>query len=71
VPAPPHDFHLRPLTFTSPETRGQFVGVTVPIGEVTTPAVRSVAIARHRQAKRAAHAEVAEALRQFQAARAK
>jgi hypothetical protein len=71
APAPSHDFHLGPLTFVSPDTRGQFVAVKVPIGELAMSTVHSVAAARQRRAERAAHAEVVEALARFHDARAK
>jgi hypothetical protein len=61
----PHDLRFGALTFSPPETLGQFVAVKIPIGDLASRAMRSVAVAQHRRAERAAHAEVVEALAQL------
>jgi hypothetical protein len=71
TPAPSHDFHLGALTFVPPETRGQFIAVSVPIGDMAMRAVRSVAIAQQHRGEQAARAEVVETLTRFKDAGAK
>lgn len=55
------------LTLIPPDTTGEMVNVAIPVGELTTRAIRVVTSARHRRAERAAERRVREDLRAFQA----
>ena len=57
--------HFGFLTFVTPDTRGEFVRIRVPIGELVMDAVHSVSSYQHRRAEKAAHDEVAKALAEF------
>jgi hypothetical protein len=68
--APPPEVHLTRLgvlTLVPPDRNGEMVKVAIPIGELTTRAVRAVSNAQRRRAERAAERRVLEDLRAFQA----
>jgi len=68
VPPPEvHSTRLGVLTLMPPDTNGEIVKVAIPVGELTTRAIRAVARAQHRRAERAAERRVLEDLRAFQA----
>src|SRR2546425_3564535 len=71
APIKPDEFRLGVLTFVPPDTAGQFISIRVPIGDLVSRAARSVAVAQHRRAENAAHAEVVKALAEFQRAKPK
>lgn len=56
------------FTFTTPETRGGFVNITLPIGDLAMHAARGLGALERRRAERAARDEVAHAIAAFQAA---
>jgi len=56
---PPRHFGV--LTIVPPDTRGQFVNVSLPVGDLTMRATRAVAAARYRRAERDAREEVRRA----------
>lgn len=58
-------FRLGAVTFVTP-TDGLFLDARVPIGDLLSRAVHSIAAAQHRRAEEAAHAEVLNALADFQ-----
>jgi hypothetical protein len=67
---PPREVHstrLGALTLVPPDTNGEIVKVAIPIGELTTRAIRAVTNAQHRRAERAAERRVFEDLQAFQA----
>ena len=66
-PADVHPTRLGVLTLIPPDTTGEMVNVAIPVGELTTRAIRVVTSARHRRAERAAERRVREDLRAFQA----
>jgi hypothetical protein len=68
--APPlevHPTHLGVLTLVPPDRNGEMVKIAIPIGELTTRALRAGSNARRRRAERAAERRVLEDLRAFQA----
>jgi len=71
VPDKPDEFRLGVLTFLPPDTPGQFVNLSVPVGALVMRAARAIAAAQHRRAENAARDEVAKALAEFQNAQAK
>ena len=50
--------HVGVLTIVPPDTTGQFVKVSLPVGDLTMRATRAVAAARYRRAERDAREEV-------------
>jgi hypothetical protein len=56
------------FTFATPETRGEFVSVTVPVGDLTMRAAHAVGGVARRRAERAAHEEVAHTVEALQVA---
>jgi hypothetical protein len=65
APSKPDDVHWGMLTFLPPDTPGQFVTIRVPIGDLVSRTVHSIAVAQHRRGENAAHAEVVKALAEF------
>ena len=62
---PPPDVHptrLGVLTLAPPDRNGEMVKVAIPIGELTTRAIRAVTNAQHRRAERSAERRVLEDL---------
>lgn len=57
---PPKRFGF--FTVTPPETRGEFIRVSVPIGELAMRGTRAVSTARQRRAERKARREVLAAV---------
>jgi len=55
-----------PVTLVPPETNGEIVRLSIPIGSLTMQATRAVADARHRRAERKAEERVRRALAEFQ-----
>jgi hypothetical protein len=71
APRRPDKFRLGALTFLPPDTPGQFVSISVPIGALASRAAHSITAAQHRRAEDAARDEVAKALAEFQKAQPK
>jgi hypothetical protein len=71
APSKPDQFHWGILTFLAPDTPGQFVSIRVPVGDLVSRTVHSIAATQHRRAENAAHAEVVKALADFQHAQPK
>ena len=68
VPPPEvHPTRLGVVTLVPPDRNGEMVKVVIPIGALTTRAIRAVTNAQHRRAERAAERRVLEDLRAFQA----
>ena len=68
APEGPDEVRWGVFTFLSPDTPGQFVSVSLPVGALAGRAFHSIAAARRRRAENAARAEVAKALAEFRAA---
>lgn len=61
--APPKRFGV--FTLSPPETRGEIVRITLPVGELAMRGARAVSNARDRRAERKAREEVQQALKEF------
>jgi hypothetical protein len=73
TPNLPSWVELTPTTFgvfrlVTPETRGEFVSVSIPVGDLTMRAARAIGGLGRRRAERAAREEVAHALEALQVA---
>jgi len=64
---PPRRFGV--MSITPPQTRGEVVRMTLPIGDLTMRAARSIENASHQRADRKARTEVQRAIRDFRAER--
>jgi hypothetical protein len=71
APSKPDEFRLGAWTFLKPDTPGQFVSLSVPVGALARRAAHSIAAAQYRRAENAARDEVAKALAEFQNAQRK
>jgi hypothetical protein len=58
------------LTIAPPDTNGQMIKVVVPVGALTTRAVRAISHAHHQRAEKKARAEVQRAFQDFLQAQA-
>jgi hypothetical protein len=56
------------FTFATPETRGEFVSIGVPVGDLTMRAARAIGGFERRRAERAAREEVERAIEALQVA---
>lgn len=56
------------FTFVTPETQGEFIRVSVPVGDLTMRAVRAIGGLERRRAEQAARREVAHAIEAVQVA---
>ncbi|HEY1911997.1 MAG TPA: hypothetical protein VGG73_13815 [Vicinamibacterales bacterium] len=61
----PHQFGI--FTFKTPDSGGEALRLSVPIGELVTRAIRSVKAAQYHRAERKAREEVADVVQQLDA----
>jgi hypothetical protein len=70
APSTPDALQWGIVTFTQPDTPGQFLSIRVPIGDLVSRAAHSIASAQRRRAQERAHADVVKALTEFREAQA-
>jgi hypothetical protein len=71
IPLSPDEWRFGILTFLTPDTRGEFVRVRVPIGAPVGGVAHSIAATRHHGAEKTAREDVAKALEEFRKAQAR